>query len=175
MEEPAVNHVALSRIHQEHCRKEMKTQVLRTQFMLVPSSKCHGGAVTSKVNERDPSLPGKQSGRCLEATGGMVLATPRGAPAEKASVGSSSAAKDETLDQFLQVLDRPRQRPADKYDEPMTSAMSIGWDAETRKHEDLSQREQKFKARWSRPRRNAEMSEFCERYLDMYGTSPFAV
>mmetsp|Transcript_71438 Transcript_71438/g.220855 ORF Transcript_71438/g.220855 Transcript_71438/m.220855 type:complete len:183 (+) Transcript_71438:83-631(+) len=181
MEEPAVNHVARNRVHQEHCRKEMKSQVLRTQFMLVPGSKSSAGAVSGKVNERDPALPARGSGSCLEATGGLVLATPRGAAATGASSSGAvtakgaAAAKDETLENFLQVLDRPRRRPMDKYEEPQTSSMAIGWDAETRKNEELSQREQKFQARWSRPRKNAEMSDFCERYVDMYGTSPFAV
>mmetsp|Transcript_105360 Transcript_105360/g.308013 ORF Transcript_105360/g.308013 Transcript_105360/m.308013 type:complete len:177 (+) Transcript_105360:108-638(+) len=175
MEEPAVNHVALGRIHQEHCQKEMKCSVLRTKFMLIPGSKNNVGAVSNKVNERDPTFSPKSTfGRRLEATGGMVVATPRGTALNDKAAGSS-ATKDETLEHFLQVLDRPRQKPSDKYEEPQTSAMAIGWDAETRKNEELCQREQKFKARWSRPRRNAEMSEFMERYVDMYGTSPFAV
>mmetsp|Transcript_77654 Transcript_77654/g.231402 ORF Transcript_77654/g.231402 Transcript_77654/m.231402 type:complete len:177 (-) Transcript_77654:93-623(-) len=175
MEEPAVNHVAQMRVHQEHCKKEMKCQVLRTEFMLIPGSKISAGTVCSKVNERDPSLPSKVPGRCLETTGGMVLATPRGPSSGAANASGAPAAKDEVLEHFLKVLDRPRQRPADKYDEPQTSSMVVGWDAEARKDEELSQREGQFRARWGRPRRNAEMSEFCERYVDMYGTSPFAV
>jgi len=166
--------VALSKIHQEHCLKEIKSQVLRTEFTLNPQKR--GGFVTNKANERDPTYPPKAyGGSCLGVTGSSVLRTPRSRPTQGADAATAQGHDERTVEHFLSILERPRQKPKDKFHEPQTSAMTIGWDSETRKNEELSQREGKFSARWGRPRRNTEMSEYCERYLEMYGTSPFAV
>lgn len=176
---PPTDKVVETQLHREHVQKERRVLSFRKDFAMNPE-RMREEAISAKVNERDPKLvsPRLRDARAskLGMAGSSVLGTPRETPRLDVSQqlkGASSGPSD-TVQGFLRQLDRPRQPPMERYDEPQTSSMSIGWDAELRKHEELAKREHKFTARWSRPRRAAEMSRFSERYLEMNGTSPFA-
>lgn len=143
--------VAAQRIWQEHVNKELRFQVVRTEYtrnpstvLLLPEKPCD--LRRELVLRRD-----SEATRLREET------------MERLKQTDTQAHKD-----VVGRLERADTSPRKKYAYPVTSSQEVGWDLEfARRHASESNE-------YRLPHTNADVTEFADRYVANHGSSPFS-